>query len=89
MGRPKGSGRGLVAYPLRVEPETYLALQAYAKDRGLALSEAGREVLRAALEADDVLDQSKAEDRGFNEGIRRGLQQVKVAVQEAVADLWK
>lgn len=89
MGRLKGSGRGLVPLTLRVDVETYQALQEYGQTHDQSLAEAGRTVLRQALEASEDLEALPPEDAGYNEGLRRGLHDLRVAIHGATTKLWR
>lgn len=91
MGRPKGSGRGLVLLGVKMEPPVYQAVQAYAAEHDLTLSEAGRELLRLALTSKGILQQAhrNLRDTGYNEGLRQGLHDVHAAIQAATEGLWR
>jgi len=86
MGRPKGSGRGLVPITIRVEPEVYQALQEYSTRSELSLAEGARVALRAAL-----LEQTPGDlaDDGYNEGLRRGLAEARTKIQAALEKEWR
>jgi hypothetical protein len=57
-----------------------------ARDNELTLGEAARAVLDQAL-----LEQNADSriDAGYNEGIRRGLREVRMAIQDATGKLWR
>lgn len=84
MGRPKGTGRGLVKITVRVEPETYQRMVQLAKDQGVAEAEGIRIALNAALDQDFDFEKG-----GYNDGLRRAQQEARAAITEALEGLWK
>lgn len=93
MGRPKGSGQGLVPLGLKVEADLFNALMEYADSNGMSASEAGRKLLRVALIDDGArlggLASDNLQDEGYNEGLRHGLHDLRVALHRAMTKLWK
>lgn len=72
MARPKGSGRGLVAVSVRLEPEVHDALQEWCAERELSEAEGLRWLVRFALEKGQALDEKSPEDEGYAAGLRAG-----------------
>ena len=85
MSRAKGSGRGLQLVGIKVEVDLWEALGRYAQERQITTSEAGRRLLRVALKELPPQDPGEA---GYQDGLRRGLQEARTAIREALAELW-
>ncbi len=74
---------------VRVEPGVFQAIEALGKRRGVGLGEATRIVLRATLEDEGLIEELSAADQGYNDGLRRGYQAIRVAFQEMMDTVWK
>lgn len=85
MGRPKGSGKGLVSMTIRVDPDVYQALLARSQEGEKGLGAALRRVLRQVFEQDGSIDAISQETSGYRDGLRRASHDVKAAL----AALWE
>jgi hypothetical protein len=70
---------------LRIDPDTLHALKDLAAERGEPLPETARGLLRATLGT----ELTSREDEGYNEGVRRGLHDLRVAMHAAITKLWR
>lgn len=81
MARPR---QDLEVVTIKVPPEVREALRAFAEAQQLTVSEAGRKLLRVALEGEGAnLVARDLADEGYQDGRRQGLR----AFHEALADL--
>lgn len=86
MGRPKGSGQGLVALTIRVTPEVFHELEMLREGEKYSLGEVARSVLAGALLRLTPEDRA---DAAYDDGLRRGLAKARALIQAAIAEEWR
>lgn len=89
MGRPKGSGRGLVLVNTRIEPDVLKALDTWASHQGLSQAEAVRRLLDGALQHEGVLKSISPAQRERKEALIRARAELHQALNIAWDEVTK